>query len=154
MAYYTQVLQPDEEVLIVGHLHWTIFTRTILVLVLSALLVFGSLKLQDMQQQFYLQMIACVVAVVGLVMGLAVAIRRQTTEIVVTDRRVIYKRGIISRRTVEMNISKIETVDVVQGLWARLLDYGTVVIRGTGSGIEPLRQVGSPLSIRNAIVAG
>jgi hypothetical protein len=45
-------------------------------------------------------------------------------------------------------------VDVEQSLLARLLDYGTLVIRGTGSGIEPLRRVGAPLDIRNAIVAG
>jgi hypothetical protein len=53
-----------------------------------------------------------------------------------------------------MNVSKIETVDVEQGLGARMLGYGTVLIRGTGSGIEPLRKVGDPLAIRNAIVAG
>jgi hypothetical protein len=59
-----------------------------------------------------------------------------------------------SRHTVEMNVSKIETVDVEQGLAARIWDYGTVLIRGTGSGFEPLIGVGAPLSIRNAIVAG
>jgi hypothetical protein len=45
-------------------------------------------------------------------------------------------------------------VDVDQGLGARLLGYGTVLIRGTGSGIEPLRRIGDPLAIRNAIIAG
>jgi len=72
----------------------------------------------------------------------------------VTDRRVIFKRGILSRHTVEMNVSKIETVDVEQGLGARMLGYGTVLIRGTGVGLEPLVGVGSPLLIRNAIVVG
>ena len=97
---------------------------------------------------------AAALAVLGLLVLLAAWIRRHATEIVVTDRRVIYKRGILSRHTVEMNVSKIETVDVEQGLWARMMGYGTVLIRGTGSGIEPLRGVGHPLTIRNAIVAG
>ena len=70
-----------------------------------------------------------------------------------TDKRVIYKRGVLSRYTVEMHTSKIETVDVDQGILGRLLGYGTVEVRGTGSGIEPLRYIGHPLEIRNAIIA-
>jgi uncharacterized membrane protein YdbT with pleckstrin-like domain len=73
---------------------------------------------------------------------------------VVTDRRVIFKRGLLSRHTVEMNVGKIETVDVEQGLAGRIWGYGTLLIRGTGAGFEPLVGVGSPLRIRNAIVAG
>ena len=71
-----------------------------------------------------------------------------------TDRRVIYKRGLLSRHTVEMNVGKIETVDVEQGLGGRLWNYGTVLIYGTGSGFEPLVGIGAPIQIRNAIVAG
>jgi uncharacterized membrane protein YdbT with pleckstrin-like domain len=66
----------------------------------------------------------------------------------------VFKRGVIARHTEEMNISKVETVDVDQGIWGRLFGYGTVVVRGTGGGWEPLRRLGSPLSIRNAITAG
>jgi uncharacterized membrane protein YdbT with pleckstrin-like domain len=76
------------------------------------------------------------------------------TEIAVTDRRVIYKRGFINRYTVEMNVSKIETVDVDQSFWGRLLGYGTVIVRGTGAGIEPLRMVTNPMALRSAIIAG
>ena len=71
-----------------------------------------------------------------------------------TDRRVIFKRGLFARHTVEMNVSKIETVDVEQGIGGRIWNYGTLMIRGTGAGFEPLEGVGSPISIRNAIVAG
>lgn len=154
MAYYTRVLQPDERVLVIGRLHWTIYLRAILVLILAAAILAGSFSLQDANQQAVVQVVAAAVAVIGLVIGLGVAIRRHATEIVVTDRRVIFKRGVLSRHTVEMNVSKIETVDVEQGLLARMFDYGTVIIRGTGSGFEPLRGVGSPLAIRNAIVVG
>ena len=94
------------------------------------------------------------VGVLGLLLLLGAWIRRRATEIVVTDRRVIFKRGLLARHTVEMNVSKIETVDVEQGLAGRIWGYGTLLIRGTGSGFEPLVGVGSPLRIRNAIVAG
>ena len=154
MAYYTRVLQPDERVIVLGRLHWLIYLRSILVLTLAAAILIGSFWLQDANQRNIVQMLAAAVALVGLLMALGVAIRRHATEIVVTDRRVIFKRGILSRHTVEMNVSKIETVDVEQGLLARMFDYGTVIIRGTGSGFEPLRGVGAPLAIRNAIVVG
>jgi uncharacterized membrane protein YdbT with pleckstrin-like domain len=153
MAYYTRVLQPDERVLAIGQLHWTIYTRALLVVVLALAILVGSLWVQDTQTQTYVQLVAAGIGIIGLIMATAIAVRRHTTEIVVTDRRVIFKRGFLSRYTIEMNVSKIETVDVQQGLLARMLDYGTVIIRGTGSGFEPLRRVGSPLRIRNAIVA-
>jgi uncharacterized membrane protein YdbT with pleckstrin-like domain len=92
--------------------------------------------------------------VLGGLVFLGAWIRRKGTEIVVTDRRVIYKRGFIARRTVEMNISKVETVDVEQSIAGRLLGYGTVLIRGTGESLEPLRHVEAPLTIRNAITVG
>ncbi len=154
MAYYTKVLQPDERVLVVGRLHWSIYTHAVLILLLAIALAIGAFWIPNPNGQQIAWLAAAAVALVGLLLFLAAAIRRHATEIVVTDRRVIYKRGILSRHTVEMNVSKIETVDVEQGLGARMMGYGTVLIRGTGSGIEPLRGVGHPLAIRNAIVAG
>jgi uncharacterized membrane protein YdbT with pleckstrin-like domain len=97
---------------------------------------------------------AALVALYSLLTLFGVAVRRATTEIVVTDRRVLFKTGIVGRRTAEMNISKIETVDVLQGVWGRMLGFGTVLVRGTGAGLEPLKRVAAPVALRNAIVAG
>jgi uncharacterized membrane protein YdbT with pleckstrin-like domain len=154
MAYYTKVLQADERVLVVGRLHWSIYTHAVLILALAIAVAIGAFWVTDLNGQRVAWLAAAGLGAVGMLAFLAAAIRRHATEIVVTDRRVIFKRGILSRHTVEMNVSKIETVDVEQGLWARLMGYGTVLIRGTGSGIEPLRKVGHPLAIRNAIIAG
>ena len=153
MAYYTKVLQPDEHVLMVGRLHWTIYNRALLLLLLAAIIAIGAFWIPDPNWQRIVWIAAGAVAVLGLIVFLGISIRRHATEIVVTDKRVIFKRGILSRHTVEMHVNKIETVDVEQGVWGRLLGYGTVLIRGTGSGIEPLRRVGHALQIRNAIIA-
>ena len=75
-----------------------------------------------------------------------------TTEIVVTDRRILFKEGFLRRRTMEMNMSKVETVDVVQSIPGRIFNYGTILIRGTGSSYEPLSLIGDPLTLRNAIL--
>ena len=80
-------------------------------------------------------------------------IRRATTELVVTDRRVILKRGIFSRQTIEMNRTKVESVDVDQTVMGRIMGYGTVIVRGTGGGLEPIRNIAHPLAFRSHITA-
>ena len=154
MAYYTKVLQPDEQVKVIGRLHWSIYLRGFIVLIAAIALLVLSQRLPDADGQRIALLAAAAIGALALLLLLGAWIRRRATEIVVTDRRVIFKRGLISRHTVEMNITKIETVDVEQSLAGRIWDYGTVLIRGTGIGFEPLIGVGAPLSIRNAIVVG
>jgi uncharacterized membrane protein YdbT with pleckstrin-like domain len=78
---------------------------------------------------------------------------RWTNEIVVTDRRVIYAHGFIQRHTVEVHMDKIESVDVDQTVMGRILDYGDVTIRGTGTTLEPIREVDRPIAFRNEVTA-
>jgi uncharacterized membrane protein YdbT with pleckstrin-like domain len=73
---------------------------------------------------------------------------RNTTELVVTSKRVVYKTGLIRRKTIELNHVKVESMHVDQGIIGRLLDYGTLVINGTGGGKTPIPNVDSPLEFR------
>ena len=114
----------------------------------------GSYWLPDPDWQRYALLASGVIGVLGLLLLLKAWINRMATEIVVTDRRVILNRGLLRRHTMEMNMSRIEMVDVKQSLWGRIWGYGTVEIHGTGADIEPLEGIGSPLLIRNAIVVG
>jgi len=77
--------------------------------------------------------------------------RRHTTEIAVTNRRIIYKRGFISRQTVEMQMDKVESVDVNQTVWGRIFGYGEIQIHGVGGDIEPLRNIDAPIEFRNHV---
>ena len=92
-------------------------------------------------------------ALVALFTGLRAFIRRAATELAVTDHRVIYKTGLLSRHTIEMNRDKVESVDVDQSLLGRILGYGTVIVRGTGGSLEPMRNIGDPLTFRTHITA-
>jgi uncharacterized membrane protein YdbT with pleckstrin-like domain len=92
-----------------------------------------------------------ILLVVGLAVMLSAVIRRQTTELVLTDRRIIMKRGLVSRDTVEMNLSKVESLHVNQGLMGRILDYGDVTVVGTGASLEPLRGISKPLELRKKL---
>jgi uncharacterized membrane protein YdbT with pleckstrin-like domain len=153
VAYYKKVLQPGESVKFVGRLHWIIY-RAAAVLLLMAVLtpyVFAYLPADEAALQPLL------VVVLGLLASLSFLrswFVRTTTEIVVTDKRIIHKVGWIARRTQEMNISKVETVDVDQGVAGRVLGFGTVLIRGVGGSWEPLAYIASPLQLRSAIMVG
>jgi uncharacterized membrane protein YdbT with pleckstrin-like domain len=152
MKYYERIIQPEEIVKLIAQLHWMIYARAWLLIagaVVAAILSQIDPSLEDP---------ALISAVALLGWGLLLLLRawlvRVTTEIVVTDRRIIYKVGLVARHTEEMNLSKVETVDVDQGLAGRILDYGSLLIRGTGGSWEPLRRVAAPLAVRNAIMVG
>jgi len=92
--------------------------------------------------------ILLLVVVVGLVFLVWAWIRYRTTEFAVTDRRIIAKTGLISRSTVELFLDKVEALHVDQSVWGRLLDFGTVTIHGTGTTLEPIRNISAPLELR------
>ncbi len=158
MSYYKKVLQSDENVKYVGRLHWIVYKNAISFLILgiaSFILWFMYINAQPAVDRHPVSVLMplspFVVAGLSFVASWFV---RVNTEIVVTDKRIIYKTGWISRSTEEMNITKVESVDVVQGITGRILGFGTVGIHGTGALWEPLRKVDSPLKLRNAILIG
>jgi len=153
MKYYLKVLQPDEKVKYVGKLHWSIYRNAILFGILTVIAA-GFCLSQSEDIRLGSAVIAAILAIVTIVSFIGSWFVRVTTEIVVTDRRIIHKVGWIARHTEEINISKVETVDVTQGIMERILGSGTVLIRGIGGGWEPLRRVASPLELRNAIIVG
>lgn len=78
-------------------------------------------------------------------------IRRATSEFAVTNRRVIIKTGVISRRTVELNLVKVESVAVDQSIFGRMFDCGTITIIGTGGTKESFPSIAAPLGFRRAV---
>ena len=153
-SYVSEVLQPNETVRYDGTLHWIIYLPGI---VLLAFGVAGLLGVMTMAHDAHWYRIYSTAVYVALGFGalhlLSAWLKQWTTEIAVTDRRVIYKTGLVSRRTVEMNMDKVESVDVSQDIFGRVLNYGTVLIRGTGASLEPLSTIATPLALRNAITA-
>jgi uncharacterized membrane protein YdbT with pleckstrin-like domain len=149
MSYLDKILQPDERIVAVGKKHWVIYLPGISVLILAILI--EAVQFVVPHVAFVVEIIAAIVAVLAVILLLREWFSQWTTEIVVTNRRVVYKRGFISRFTREMNMEKIESVAVDQNLWGRLFGYGTIDIRGTGAGLEQLRGIGAPLAVRNAI---
>ena len=155
MRYVRRVLQPGEPIAYAAKLHWLIYGKTILLLIISVMLLGVGLSIDDNRNiTVALGIGAVVFALVGLFTGLRAFIRRAATELAVTDHRVIYKTGLLSRHTIEMNRDKVESVDVDQTLLGRLFGYGTITVRGTGGSFEPIRDIGDPLTFRSFITAG
>ncbi|HEV2337033.1 MAG TPA: PH domain-containing protein [Stellaceae bacterium] len=154
MKYVDQVLQPGETVTYATSLHWLVYLRAILLVILAVLSLIAAKAVAEPTAQIALNIIAALLGLLALVSGLDAVIRRSTTELAVTDRRVIYKTGIFQRHSMEMNRSKVETVGVDQSILGRILGYGTIVVRGTGGSFEPIRFIGDPLSFRSHITAG
>lgn len=78
-------------------------------------------------------------------------VARATSEFAVTNRRVIIKVGLVSRRTVELNLEKVESIGVEQTVPGRILGYGTIVVVGTGGTKEPFRGISDPMGFRRAV---
>lgn len=84
---------------------------------------------------------------------LAVAyVRFKSVELALTNKRVIVKHGFIRRQTVEMNLNKVESIQVQQGVLGRLFDFGTLVVAGTGASHAPLAGIADPMGFRKAFI--
>jgi uncharacterized membrane protein YdbT with pleckstrin-like domain len=153
MRYIERILQPGETVVFRGKLHWVVYFPAIALLLvgLAALIAFTQIRSHSIQVGLLFVAVAC-----GFIGGFGILkawFERWTTEIDVTDRRIVYKRGLIRRRTVEMNMDKVESVDVDQSVMGRLLNYGDISVHGVGIGLETLRRISSPLDLRNQVTA-
>jgi uncharacterized membrane protein YdbT with pleckstrin-like domain len=153
MNYVRRVLQPGESLVHATRMHPIIFLpallwfAAVLVLLIAAFSVSGDLRIGA-------EALAVFCAIFGLFSVVPALIRRASTELAVTDRRVIYKSGVLARHTLEMNRSKVESVDVDQSLLGRILGFGTITVRGTGGSLEPIRMISDPLTFRSHITAG
>lgn len=85
---------------------------------------------------------------VGLLLWLWAWIVFATTELAITNKRVIAKTGLMQRRTIEMFLEKIESIQVDQSVLGRLFNFGSVVISGTGVHSAPFKNISDPLALR------
>lgn len=100
--------------------------------------------------QFWLVFLGVLTAIVlvGFIFLAMAWVKVHSTEIAITNRRIIAKFGFIGRRTIEINIAQVEALRVEQGFWGRLLNFGTIIVSGTGSSLEPAPDIADPLVFR------
>ncbi len=157
MSYIDHNLTAGETVVYNTRLHWVVMLRSIVtacVLVALAAFLFyyaqtnGSLDSNTLHLLDGAGAVCLVAALVAVFVGAA---RRNATEMAVTNHRVVIKVGLVGRRTVEMMLSKVESIEVKESVFGRMLGYGTIVVIGTGGTPEPFPRVAHPLQFRSAV---
>lgn len=93
-----------------------------------------------------------IVLVIAVVLAGITWVKLHTTELAITNKRVVAKFGFISRETVELNINKVESIQVHQSVWGRIFDYGSLVIAGAGTPQAPITGISNPLGFRKAFM--
>lgn len=126
MSYLDESLAPGETIVARFHLHWTAKGRLILGIVL-------------------------IPVVIGIFIVVYEALRLRAIELGVTTQRVVSKRGIVGRETEEVRLTAIETIDLNQSTWGRLLGYGNVRVTGRGESSLVFSRVTDPVAVKRAI---
>jgi uncharacterized membrane protein YdbT with pleckstrin-like domain len=139
-SYVRSNLIAGEEVIYETGLHPIIYLS-------PAALIFGGIVLGTVVNPS----IGAVLLGFGVLSLAGASLRQWAGEFAVTNRRVIVKLGFISRRTIEINLSKVESVEVNQDIFGRLFNYGTITVIGTGGTHEPFALINDPLAFRRAV---
>ena len=151
--YIDDILQPGEKVLYSTNAHWIFYLPAIVAWIVAVFLFLLSRQTATESLVLLCLAAAAVVAIVALYWTVKAWFHRWTTETDVTNMRVVHKTGFIKRRTFEMSLDKVESVDVNQSILGRILNYGDVTVRGVGEGAETIDTIASPLDFRNHITA-
>lgn len=88
----------------------------------------------------------------GLIFLVLAYVKYRTTELAITNKRVIVKTGFIRRSTIEININKVESLQVDQEVLGRMFDFGTLIISGAGTPQAPVAGISRPLEFRKAFI--
>jgi uncharacterized membrane protein YdbT with pleckstrin-like domain len=153
-SYIQQSLAPGEKIVAIFHLHWLVWLRLWVVLLLGAIIVAALLWLEFSAAEgtgrgFGWAALAAAVITLGL--GLYEWLVLRSIEQGVTNHRVIRKTGIVGRSSTELRLASIETVDLKQSVWGRIFRFGNIEITGRGETAMFLRRLSDPIGVKRAI---
>lgn len=143
MGYVKDNLMSDEEIVHMAKIHWLVYMPGLTVLIISFVAI-GFVNSAPSVIPF----IFIVLFLVGIVSLIQAFIFKISTELAVTTKRVIAKTGLIRRDTLELNHSKVESFSVDQTILGRLLNFGSIVVRGTGGSQTPIPNIDNPMLFR------
>lgn len=157
MSYVQKILQPDERIVYSAPIHWVVYLRAIMLLILGcAVLLWFMIQPLPANNTLFngaVLGVGCLLLAAAGFDFLRALIERYSTELVITSRRVVAKTGLIRRHTWEINAAKVEGVEVAQSILGRILDYGTVTVKGTGGGTAPIRNIDDPVTFRSHVTS-
>jgi uncharacterized membrane protein YdbT with pleckstrin-like domain len=149
MSYTTRHLMSGEEVVKETRLNGIIFLPAATLLALAVLLFAvvyeaGDAARKDLIYPEVLMAVAVIAAIPPFV-------KRSSSEFVVTNKRVLVKTGFLRRHSTEILLRQVEGITVDQGILGRMLDFGTIVVEGTGSDRTAYKGIAGPMAFRLAV---
>jgi len=142
MSYIENNLMVGEEIVYRAKLHWVVFLWPVIWLIV-ALLFFSSGGDATTGGGLFI--------LIAIASGIASFINYSTSEFGITSKRVIVKIGFIRRKSFEVLLTKVEGIQVDQGILGRILGYGTIVVSGTGGAKDPFRRISAPFELRRKV---
>jgi membrane protein YdbS with pleckstrin-like domain len=157
MSYVDTNLLPGETVVYRGRIHWIVMAPAIIagsaLDLLACVFLVGAFVWQGPKGAFSvpLAILAAMFAVAGSGWVTLWAVQRKATEIAVTSRRVLIKKGLLTRHTTEILLSKVESVSIEESPVGQTLGFGKVTIHGTGGTPEIFDRIADPNEFRRQI---
>ena len=157
MSYVQKHLIEGETIVYETRLHWIVLIGPLLLGMLFGLTALGMFVLSGRttadqntahQSLMILGAIFLLVALIFVVRGI---VWRNATEMTVTNKRVFVKVGLAARRTIELLLSRVESIGVEESVMGRMLGYGRVTVHGTGGTPEVFNMVAHPLEFRTQV---
>jgi uncharacterized membrane protein YdbT with pleckstrin-like domain len=148
VGYVERHLLPDERVLYKTRLHWVLYLRAMLLTLVGVAL---AVLLRQVAEPPWAWYVGAALAVAGALWWLVRWVELRTSEFAVTSMRLIFKVGLVARYTTELLLAKVESISVTQGLLGRMLNYGDLIVTGTGGAREVFARVHDPVGFRNEV---
>lgn len=142
MKFLTTYLQPGEEIMYRARIHIVLFLQPIILLSIGFMCYFDNVRITH-----YLGITLLFLGLVSLVQRVLVKVG---SIYAITNKRVIIKTGVISRRTVELVLAKCEGIQVIQSVAGRIFGYGSIVVT-TGGATNCYYYVANPYRFKSAI---
>lgn len=160
-SFSGMVLLPDEKPIFLTTLHWVVYVHGLVITLFALALRIAARPLIEhfMGTEFadtYARPLSYVilgVTVFGCFVLFGAFIRQAAFALMVTNRRVVAKYGIVSRATFEMVLSKIEGANIDQSMTGRMLGYGNILIKGVGDSFAPVYCISDPEKFQNALLS-
>ena len=167
MGYIEKILSPNEKILFKARVHYAVIFASIFVFVIAIVLVIYSFPMavtisyksappptETTTRTLIGSTILCssiFVFLYSIILAIEALILLLTTEFAVTNKRIIAKSGFIRIHTLEILLSKVESIDIRQSVLGRILNFGTVTVTGTGGTKQGFKAIAGPMVVRSKV---
>ncbi|MBP5399159.1 MAG: PH domain-containing protein [Alphaproteobacteria bacterium] len=152
--YVEGSMAKDEVMQVRAKFHWLVWLKFYVSLLFWGIVVllcgYTGIKMY-FEDNGFLSSVFLLIALLALIYILWVFLKLKFTEMACTNKRIIYKTGVISLKTAEIKVDKIESIQIEQTFWGRIFGCGNIIFSGTGTAKVKFYDVSNPWQIKTRI---